>query len=128
MSIYEYYRQILLINNNLATEIKRYIFSYVIDDFKNKIIDKKIESKIKNYKNKDIKKYKKIKLMPTFHISEMPYNYLLTKENLKNKIEIISKKENLNINFSHYCCNNKGICFVDPDYDLNLFNPLLFTN
>jgi hypothetical protein len=128
MNIYEYYKELLLTRNKIPKEVKRYIFSFVIDDFKNIINDKKLETMISKYKNKN--KIMIQRCPPIFHLTEVPYNYLLTNKNFKEKIEFLFDKEKIDVIFSHYCCNNKGICFCNPKAELNLtlFNPIVNNN
>lgn len=110
MDIFKYYKEVLLIDNKLPKDLKRYIFLFVIEDFKNIIINKKIETLINRYKNNY-----KLRIQPTFHLGEIPYNYLLTKEKFKKKIDYFFNKENIDFIFSHYCCSNKGICYCNPN-------------
>ena len=125
MDILKYYKEFLLIGNKLPKDLKRYIFSFVIEDFKNIIIDKKIEKMISRYKNNH-----KLRIQPTFHLGEIPYNYLLSKEKFKEKIDYFLNKEKIDVIFSHYCCSNKGICYCNPNAELNLtlFTPLTYNN
>ena len=119
MNTFKYYKELLLLRNKIPKELKRYIFSFVIDDFKNIIIDKKLETMISKYKKTN--KIMIQRVPPTFHFDEIPYNYLLTKEKIKDKIEYFFNKEKIDVIFSHYCCNNKGICYRNPDAQLNLY-------
>ena len=63
MDIFKYYKEVLLIDNKLPKDLKRYIFLFVIEDFKNILIDKKIARLINLYKNNY-----KLRIKPIFNL------------------------------------------------------------
>ena len=112
MSLFCYYKSFLLLSlkYNLPFDIARNIFSFLKDDYIDKINKKNIQHKIKkfivfnnnsNYKNS-------MNNVFCLHTDE------IIGANINTFINFISKelkKNNINLTFSHTCCNGKGIVF-----------------
>ena len=122
-SLLDIYKQVLLIKKN-HFEIKRYIFSYIIDDYKqiinNYYINKKINNFISNNSNNIFNFNENKKKLFTFHKDEIPYSNLITFSYLENYFNRKFNENNMKYKFSHYCCNNKGICYESNNYSNNL--------
>ena len=112
-NLFDIYKQILLIKyHNFSNDIKRNIFEYLIDDYKEIINIYYIKKSLKKYLENIVLG---ININPIFHLCDFPY--LITKENLKYKIDNIFKENNKNYYFSHYCCDGKGLMYEHPDYN-----------
>lgn len=111
-SIFDIYKEILLINKEIDIYVSRHIFSYLMEDYKEIINHFYIKKQSQKYLGTLILN---INRNPIFHLSDFPY--LITKENLKYKIDNIFKENNKNYIFSHYCCNGKGLMYDHPDND-----------
>lgn len=121
-NIYQIYKEILLIDSNfnniyLNENVKRYIFSFLIDDYKKIINENFINSKI----HKSIIYSNFIGAPLTIHIDEVPYPKFITINQLK---DIVDKKiKNKNLYFANYCCSNTGLFYENIDnYISKLFN------
>ena len=120
-SLIDIYKEVLLIKKD-HLDIKRYIFSYVIDDYKKIINNYYINKKINNFISNNTFNFnenKKKKLF-TFHKNELPYSNLITFNYLKNYFNRKFYENNMKYKFSHYCCNNQGICYESNNYSNNL--------
>lgn len=117
------YKQVLLIKKG-HNDVKRYIFSYIIDDYKKIINDYYLEIKINKFifsTSDNIFNFNKGKNnLFTFHKNEIPYSNLITFNYLKNYFNTKFNENNIKYKFSHYCCNNKGICYNSNNYSNNL--------
>ena len=112
-NLFDIYKQLLLVNyKNLSYDVKRNIFEYLIDDYKEIINIYYIKKSLKKYLEKSILD---INITPIFHISDFPYP--ISKENLKYKIDNIFNENNKNYYFSHYCCNGRGLMYDHPNFD-----------
>lgn len=119
------YRQLLLIKkNNIDFYIKREIFSFIKNDYKKVINNYYLKKKIDNFisiKSNNIFSFNQNKSnLFTFHIDELPYSNLVTFNNLKNYFNRKFNEYNIDYKFSHFCCNNKGICYESSNYSNNL--------
>lgn len=119
------YRQILLIEkNNIDFYIKREIFSFIKNDYKKIINDYYLEKKINNFilsnSNNIFNLNKEKNNLFTFHKDELPYSDLITFNFLKKYFNRKFHENNMKYIFSHYCCNNKGICYESKYYSNNL--------
>jgi len=105
MKIWNFYKELLLIEK-LDNNIKRYIFSFLIDDYKKNILENFICNKINIQKNNDLL---------TFHFNNMPYVNSEINNQIRKEINLLIikniKKMNLKHQFSHYCCNGQGLCY-----------------
>ena len=116
--LFDYYKQILLINKeDIPFDIKRHIFSYLKKDYQNKFNQKYIIKKF----NTVILKNKFFSVNATFHLNELPYPDIISKEVLKDNIDILIDIHNINLVFTHYCCNDSGICYESPN-NKNILN------
>lgn len=121
-NLFDIYKQLLLINyQNLNTDVKRNIFEYLIDDYKDIINTIYIKKKLSTYLKQSVCE---IYMKPVFHISDFPY--LISKENLKYKIDNIFKENNKNYYFTHYCCDGKGLMYDHPDHNIKKILKLNF--
>ena len=119
------YRQLLLIEkDNIDIYVKREIFSYIKNDYKKIINDYYLKKKINNFissNSNNIFNFNKEKnTLFTFHKNEIPYPELTTFNYLKNYFNRKFHQNNIKYIFSHYCCNNKGICYKSNNYSNNL--------
>ena len=113
-NLFDIFKQIKLIpsNNkfNINNDLNRYIFSFVIDDYK-KIIN---ETFIKKHLEKLIIKANFLEKPLIVYYDNFPYPELVKKMSLK---ELINSKLDIhsNLYFSHYLYNNDGIYYKNVD-------------
>ena len=110
--LFDVFKEILLINENIDKYIYKQIFSYVIEDYKEIINDYYIKNRIKNY-SKSIFQSSTL----NFHIHEYPY--FIDPVNLRQKIDILLKKYNSQYHFSHFCCNETGLMYKHEDDNIS---------
>ena len=106
------YTEILSINEINEFYIKKEIFLYLIDDYKEKINDyylrKKISKlRINSYSYQSIFELKNKNF--TIHISDLPYKVSI--KLLKQKVDNLLNINNIDYIFSHFCCSDKGIFY-----------------
>ena len=114
-SLFDIYKELILSSKNnikiyLNNDLNRYIFSFVIDDFK-KIIN---ETFIKKHLEKSIIQSNFLGKPLIVYYDNFPYPELVKNINLK---ELINSKLDIhsNLYFSHYLYNNDGIYYKNID-------------
>tara|TARA_Y200000002_G_scaffold382911_1_gene402015 strand:- start:1913 stop:2269 length:357 start_codon:yes stop_codon:yes gene_type:complete len=106
------YTEILSINEINEFYIKKEIFLYLIDDYKEKINDYYLRKKISKSVNNNYS------YLPTFqfknkiftiHVNDLPYKVSI--KLLKQKVDNLLNINNMDYIFSHFCCSDKGIFY-----------------
>lgn len=122
-SLFDIYKHLNLISRNniktyLNNDLNRYIFSFIIEDYK-KIINKEF---IKKYLEKSIIQADFLGKPLIIYYDYFPYPNLVKNINLK---ELINSKLDVhsNLYFSHYLYKNDGIYYKNIDnYYKRLFH------
>lgn len=92
------------LNKIFVEEISLEIFSYLEDHIKYEINEKYLLNKILRTINSSVSK-----ILLCFHFQEIPFPEMYNIDISKMLIEKnIDKKK---YSFSHFCCNNQGICY-----------------
>ena len=111
-NLFDVYKQILLIDKKINYDVKRIIFEFLLEDYKDMINNFYIKRYLKKYLEKSILD---INMNPVFHLCDYPY--AISKENLKYKIDEIFLENNKSYYFSHYCCDGNGLMYEHPNYN-----------
>ena len=122
-NLFNIYKQLILLSRNnaniyLNNDLNRYIFSFIIEDYK-KIIN---ETFIKKYLEKSIIQANFLGKPLIIYYNHFPYPELVKNINLK---ELINSKLDVhsNLYFSHYLYKNDGIYYKNIDnYYKRLFH------
>ena len=112
MLAYDYLKPFLLFSKQkrIPHDMIRYIYSFILEDIKWKILSQYINNSISKHQN-----YYKMHVNDyTLHFDRIPY-FKKNDDNIikikKNVIEKINSLSNTKYGFSHYCCNGKGCVF-----------------
>jgi hypothetical protein len=135
MSLVEYILPFELLNkkiydNKIPNDIIKHIYSFILENLKETITNNYILKKINNHFDPKLKRnyYNE---MFVFHYNEIPYfkndifnpiinnKKVCIKNNIKKYINKISK---VFYNFSHSCCDGKGLVFKPNNLILNNHN------
>ena len=113
---------------NVSHQLSRHIFNFEIEHIIKIIVDKKKEEDLeilnKLITTRCIQIEKNMKLFPeetktlTVHITDLK-NQLFNKKELKDIMISMINKFNTKLQFSHYCCDGKGLMFLQIYYSLD---------
>lgn len=94
----------------LPQEITQYIYSFILEDIKEKIIKSFLETKINKFFLNKEDSFKTFKI----YFNQIPYLKLNNYKRIKTKniiLELLNKKSNVKYVFKYYCCNGNRIVF-----------------
>ena len=113
-----YLKKICLLakDNNLPIHIAYMIFDYISEDYIKEAQYNKITKAIdKSYNNMLYSKINHHSNYFAFHLVDLPYidimNNPLSIKDLKRLINYIIIEKKMNIEFSHFCCDKKGVMY-----------------
>ena len=113
---------------NVSHQLSRHIFNFEIENIKKLIVEKKKEEDLeilnKLITTRCIQIEKNMKVFPeetkplTVHITDLKHR-LFNKKELKDIVIRMINKFNTKLQFSHYCCDGKGLMFLQIYYSLD---------
>ncbi len=112
-AIYNYCKNEFRVPN----EITHYIYSFIIEDIKEKIIKSFLENKVnKFFIDKELCYDKTFRI----HLNKVPYLKLNNHKRIKTKnviLDLLNKNSKKKYVFNYYCCNGNGIAFdIEENY------------
>lgn len=107
--------------SKLNGDVVFYIFSFILEDLKKEMNREYILRKLSNNLKNEIELFGIFSPTVSIHLHELPYPYLFENDSIWNRY--ISKKiipYVKNLQFSHFCCNDKGVMFnyISEDHDI----------
>tara|TARA_B100000161_G_scaffold23529_1_gene13919 strand:+ start:4499 stop:4882 length:384 start_codon:yes stop_codon:yes gene_type:complete len=112
-------------HHNISSYLSRHIFNFEIENIKKLVVEKKkkqdLEILNKLITTKCIQIEKNMDLFPqeskvlTIHLTDLKHR-LFTIEELKDIMIPMIDKFNTKLQFSHYCCDRKGVLFIQIYY------------
>ena len=112
-------------HHNISSYLSRHIFNFEIENIKKLVVEKKKKQDLEILKKlittRCIHIEKNMDLFPeetkalTIHLTDLKHR-LFNIDELKNIMIAMINKFNTKLQFSHYCCDRKGVMFLQIYY------------
>ena len=122
MTLWDYIEPFVIYNYckneyRVPNEITHYIYSFIIEDIKEKIIKSFLENEVnKFFIDKKLWYDKKFRI----NLNNVPYLKLNNHKRIKTKnviLDLLNKNSKKKYVFNYYCCNGNGIVFdIEENY------------